>query len=139
MVQRKADAVRIWIRNRDLKSRSRRLLRPKRQSVTFTLDHGATVTVKLTDSFWRSCSEFRDANIGRWLLDQGLAPWPKGPRDLDDSNGRTERQPWAPLQPPCTNTKVAMTLIVLAVLGICLRVISKNGMPFLGAAAVLRV
>ncbi len=48
------------------------------QSVTLILDHGATVTVKLTDSFWRSCSEFRDADIGRWLLDQGLAPWPKG-------------------------------------------------------------
>jgi hypothetical protein len=36
-------------------------------------------------------------------------------------------------------TKVAMTLIVLAVLGLCRRVNCKNGMPFLPAAAVLRV
>ena len=48
------------------------------ESVKIMLEGGPRVTVKLTESFWRSCSEFRSAEIGRWLLDRGLAPWPKG-------------------------------------------------------------
>jgi hypothetical protein len=35
-------------------------------------------TVTLSQSFWRNCSELRSADIGRWLLRQGLAPWPRG-------------------------------------------------------------
>jgi hypothetical protein len=77
------------------------------------------------------------SGVGCWT--EGLLRDPRDLVTLDDSNGRTERQPWAPLQPPCTNTTVAMTLTVLAVLGLCRRVISKNGMPFLRVAAVLRV
>lgn len=30
------------------------------------------------DSFWRSCTELRSADIGRWMLKRGFAPWPKG-------------------------------------------------------------
>jgi hypothetical protein len=82
MVQRKADAVRIWIRNRDLKSRSRRLLQPKRPVGHFHSRPRRNRDREAHRSFWRSCSEFRNTNIGRWLLDRGLAPWPKGPRDL---------------------------------------------------------
>src|SRR5688500_7342304 len=32
-------------------------------------------TVALSPSFWRSCPELRSADIGRWLLDIGAAPW----------------------------------------------------------------
>jgi len=47
-------------------------------SVTLLLEHGPTVAVVLSASFWRDCPEFRGAGIGRWLLNQGLAPWPRG-------------------------------------------------------------
>lgn len=36
------------------------------------------VTVQLSESFWRSCTELRSAEIGRWLMLKGLAPWPHG-------------------------------------------------------------
>lgn len=35
-------------------------------------------SIRLSQSFWRSCSELRSASIGRWLLKSDLAPWPKG-------------------------------------------------------------
>jgi hypothetical protein len=34
--------------------------------------------VSLLKSFWRSCPELRSAAIGRWLLRNHLAPWPRG-------------------------------------------------------------
>jgi hypothetical protein len=46
-------------------------------SVSVKLEGGG-VPVDLTPSFWRSCTELRSAAIGKWLLDRGLAPWPKG-------------------------------------------------------------
>lgn len=53
-------------------------------------------TVRLSDSFWRGCSELRSAAIGRWLLSNGLAPWAKGAPPvlelemLDDGSFRLE-------------------------------------------------
>ena len=35
-------------------------------------------TIRLSESFWARCTELRSAEVGRWLLDQRLAPWPKG-------------------------------------------------------------
>lgn len=46
-------------------------------TVTIELDWGAA-EVNLAPSFWRRCTELRSAAIGKWLLDHGLAPWPKG-------------------------------------------------------------
>lgn len=37
---------------------------------------GEAVEAPLTPSFWRRCTEIRSAGIGRWLLAEGLAPWP---------------------------------------------------------------
>ena len=34
--------------------------------------------VRLSASFWRGCTELRNVKIGKWMLEQGLAPWPKG-------------------------------------------------------------
>ncbi|SFR28149.1 hypothetical protein SAMN04488564_112260 [Lentzea waywayandensis] len=39
--------------------------------------HGMT-NVALSASFWRACTELRSADVGRWLITQQLAPWPKG-------------------------------------------------------------
>jgi hypothetical protein len=50
---------------------------PEWTSVDLELADGPTIEVPLTDSFWRSCSELRSADLGRWLLAAGRAPWPK--------------------------------------------------------------
>lgn len=50
---------------------------PEWTSVVLELADGPTIEVPLTDSFWRSCSELRSADLGRWLLTAGRAPWPK--------------------------------------------------------------
>lgn len=46
--------------------------------VRIALDHGPEVTISLSASFWRSCTELRSAEVGRWLLERGAAPWPIG-------------------------------------------------------------
>lgn len=51
---------------------------PEWGSVTIELEELGATEVNLAPSFWRGCAEFREAAIGRWLLDRGLAPWPKG-------------------------------------------------------------
>ena len=43
--------------------------------VVFDLGGEAQANVPLSESFWRSCSELRSAEILRIC---GLAPWPKG-------------------------------------------------------------
>ena len=35
-------------------------------------------TIRLSDSFWRNCSELRSSSLGRWMMTIGLAPWPRG-------------------------------------------------------------
>ena len=47
-------------------------------SVIIELDNGDLLDVRLSASFWRGCIELRNAKIGKWMLEQGLAPWPKG-------------------------------------------------------------
>jgi hypothetical protein len=50
---------------------------PEWRSVVLELTDGPTIEVPLTPSFWRSCSELRSADLGRWLLASGRAPCPK--------------------------------------------------------------
>jgi hypothetical protein len=47
-------------------------------SVTVELEEWGTTEANVAPSFWRSCTELRGKVIGKWLLDHGLAPWPKG-------------------------------------------------------------
>jgi hypothetical protein len=47
-------------------------------SVVVELDDGSQIEVNLSDAFWCGCAELRKKEIGRWMLDRGLAPWPKG-------------------------------------------------------------
>jgi hypothetical protein len=44
------------------------------------VDLGASgrARVSLSGSFWARCTELRSADIGRWLVGERLAPWPKG-------------------------------------------------------------
>jgi hypothetical protein len=48
------------------------------QTVVLGLEGSDDVTIDLTKSFWRSCTELRSAHVGQWLLAQDAAPWPKG-------------------------------------------------------------
>ena len=36
------------------------------------------VTLPLSASFWRSCTELRSAAIGSWLMEADVAPWVRG-------------------------------------------------------------
>lgn len=49
---------------------------PNWSEVVVTLENGPEVRLQLSPSFWRTCSEIRSAEVGRWLLEQGAAPWP---------------------------------------------------------------
>ena len=46
--------------------------------VVLELDGAGPVTIQLSPSFWRKCSELRSAEIGRWLIASEVAPWAKG-------------------------------------------------------------
>ena len=47
-------------------------------TVIIELEGGEPAEVQLSQSFWHRCSELRSAEIGRWLLTAGAAPWPTG-------------------------------------------------------------
>lgn len=47
-------------------------------SVIVELDNQKVVGVTVSPSFWEGCPELRSKMIGRWMLDYGLPPWPKG-------------------------------------------------------------
>ena len=52
-------------------------------SVTLRIE-GDEIAVRLTPSFWRSCTELRSKAIGQHMLQRGLAPWPRGrPPELE--------------------------------------------------------
>lgn len=46
--------------------------------VVVELEGDGVATIALSPSFWRTCSELRSTHVGRWLLDQRAAPWPRG-------------------------------------------------------------
>jgi hypothetical protein len=46
--------------------------------IDIDLDATATATVRLSTSFWATCTELRSAAIGGWLIRHHLAPWPPG-------------------------------------------------------------
>jgi len=48
------------------------------EEVLITLEAGPEVTIALSPSFWRSCSELRSPDVGRWFLENSAAPWRQG-------------------------------------------------------------
>jgi hypothetical protein len=50
------------------------------KTVVLELDGGQTVTASVSEAFWRKCAELRAAGIGRWLMANEAAPWPKEAR-----------------------------------------------------------
>ena len=54
------------------------------EQALFHLDGETVVIARLSPSFWRSCSELRSAELGKWFRHHGVAPWPKGrPPELE--------------------------------------------------------
>ena len=51
---------------------------PEWSSVMIELEGMGETEVNVTPSFWRRCTELRKADIGKWLVERGLAPWPRG-------------------------------------------------------------
>jgi len=47
-------------------------------SVEIVLDNGESVEISLSETFWTTCPELRSSAIGRWMLNRGVTPWPKG-------------------------------------------------------------
>jgi hypothetical protein len=50
------------------------------REVVLDLSGQGQATITISPSFWRRCSELRSADIGRWLQQNGPAPWPRGRR-----------------------------------------------------------
>jgi len=48
------------------------------KNVVIELDSGTEIQVKLSKSFWKSCTELRSAGIGKWMIENKLVPWIKG-------------------------------------------------------------
>lgn len=65
-------AIRIRPEDRD------NYFRKRWSSVAVELDTGEVVDARLSPSFWRKCRQLRGRELGKWMLDHGLAPWPKG-------------------------------------------------------------
>lgn len=51
---------------------------PAWESVVLEMEGFGRTVIGLSESFWRKCSELRSADVGRWLLDAGAAPWMSG-------------------------------------------------------------
>ena len=46
-------------------------------TVRIEIAPGKTVSVSISKSFWGNCPELRSKSLGKWMLERGLAPWPK--------------------------------------------------------------
>lgn len=65
--------VRLTKEDRDL------LIRRSWRFVTIDLPDGTESRPDVDGkAFWNTCPELRSAAIGRWMLKEGLAPWPSG-------------------------------------------------------------
>jgi len=46
------------------------------RNVILDLPGQGQAVVRVSPSFWRGCPELHSAEIGRWLHQNGMAPWP---------------------------------------------------------------
>jgi hypothetical protein len=45
--------------------------------IKLSIEKSEFIDIKITDGFWRNCTEFRDKRIGEWLIKNSFAPWKK--------------------------------------------------------------
>jgi len=48
------------------------------KSINIIINSKQSINVKLSKSFWKECIELRSSAIGKWMIDNELAPWSKG-------------------------------------------------------------
>lgn len=48
---------------------------PAWTAVTLRFDDDSEIEVPITSSFWENCTELRSSAIGRWMMNQRVAPW----------------------------------------------------------------
>ena len=48
------------------------------KKVEIDLEGTYVIEIKITDSFWRKCTELRSSELGSWLIRKGHAPWQRG-------------------------------------------------------------
>ncbi|EHQ36310.1 hypothetical protein [Methanoplanus limicola] len=61
-----------------IKSKDRDLFFQKEwNSVEVIIDSEKFIEVSISKSFWNTCIELKSKEIGRWMLDNNHAPWPK--------------------------------------------------------------
>ena len=51
---------------------------PSWKYVVIIVEDKVRITVKITDSFWRSCSELRHQFFKEYFLKKNYIPWPRG-------------------------------------------------------------
>ena len=70
-----------------------------RPYVSVKLPGMAPVCVRISPSFWRTCTEFRLAQIGAWMKQRGDSPWPPGrpPKYIGEFRGGDSRAGGLPL------------------------------------------
>lgn len=48
------------------------------KTITIEFDDSDLVEVRVSKSFWEGCIELRHSKIGKWMVENKLAPWGKG-------------------------------------------------------------
>jgi hypothetical protein len=46
--------------------------------INLSIENSEFFEVKITEGFWRNCTEFRDKRIGEWMIKNNFTPWKKG-------------------------------------------------------------
>ena len=64
--------IRVYRKDRDA------YFRKAWTSVAVELDNGEVVDARLSRSFWGKSRVLFGKEMGKWMLERGLAPWPKG-------------------------------------------------------------
>ena len=66
-------------------------------TIKLSIENSDFIDIKITNGFWRNCTEFRDKRIGKWMIKNNFAPWRKGQNPkfylsvLDDNQFILER------------------------------------------------
>ena len=68
----KGYGIRIGKKNRDL------YFDENWKEIQLSIENDDYFKIKITDGFWRNCTEFRNQLIGQWLIKIGYSHWEKG-------------------------------------------------------------
>ena len=64
----------VSVKRKDIK----RYFKKEWSSVIVELEGKGDIEVSVSPSFWICCTEIRKKELGKWMINNNLAPWPKG-------------------------------------------------------------